>query len=156
MTHNPFGDPSEAENDDDFVVENLDKVDSKFRVPPGRWEAKVVEAIKELSKNSGAPMATVTFAMTGRDENGNETSEDVSGKEFRGWFSINALWKVKELLIGLDFDPAKYTDERGRTRIPLKEMPGRYCILEMEDSEYEGRTSSKISKVLPHPNGAEG
>lgn len=164
MAHNPFGAPNEAEDEDDFFVEDLDKADSKFRVPEAEFEARAIDAVKELSKSSGAPMAVVTFVLTGRrHEQGKmfdaPAGDDSAGKEFKGWFSVKAAWKLNELLRGLGFDPAEYTETlpngKTRTKVPLKEMPNRMCVLAMVDSEYEGRTSSKIDEVIPHPAGWE-
>jgi hypothetical protein len=159
MAHDPFGEPNEAEDDEDFIVEGLDEADGKFKVDDGDYEAKVIEAKKEISKSSNAPQAVLTVALTGkvcvqkRILDPKEGASPAGGKEFKSYSSIKALWKINELLIALGFD-----DLAGQpsVKVPLKKMVGRYCVVTMKQEDYQGRMSSKVQSMLPHPNGHEG
>ena len=154
---NPFGSPVENDDDDVLEVEGLDEVGSKFQVPAGIHEAKVISAIKETSKNSGKPMITLTTALTGQMVTKKEgftsvDGGDHGGKEFKMWCSLvpAALFKVKELAEALDLPI-----EDGCLRVKLSDLVGLQCLVLMEDREYEGRTSSSIKRMLRHPEGPE-
>ncbi len=153
---NPFGSPTEDDDDDILDVEGLDEVGSKFQVPSGIHEAKLISAIKETSKNSGKPMVTITVALTGQmdTEQGFTTAGDGEhgGKEFKMWCSLvpAALFKVKELAEALDLPM-----ENGRLKVKLKDLVGLQCLVQMEDREYEGRTSSSVKRMRRHPDGPE-
>lgn len=154
--NNPFGAPTDDDDDDVLDVEGLDEVGSKFQVPAGYHEAKVISAVKEVSKNSGKPMVTLTTALTGNmvGDAGMEMADggDHGGKEFKMWCSLvpAALFKVKELAEALDLPM-----EDGRLKVKLSSLVGLQCVVQMEDREYEGRTSSSIKRMLRHPDGPE-
>jgi len=153
---NPFGAPSDNDDDDILDVEGLDEVGSKFQVPKGFHEALILQAIKETSK-AGKPMVTFTMALTGNmvDTKGSLSTVDDGdhgGKEFKMWCSLvpAALFKVKELAEALDLPM-----EEGRLKVKLSSLVQLRCVLDMEDREYEGRTSSSVKRMLRHPDGPE-
>lgn len=156
---NPFGTPVEDDEDDLlFAVgqEDLDKADSKFRVEDGVHEARIIEVVRETSK-AGNPMITMTLAMTGQMYIKNKgwrdaPGEDTAGKEFKMWCALGAssLFKQKEVAEALHIEP-----EDGVIKLRKSKMVGKQVLAVMETREYQGRESSSVKSILPHPDGPD-
>lgn len=166
MVDNPFGAPEEEDVDDVLEIDGLEDVGTKFRVGVngGFYEAIVLEAKNDISK-AAKPMVTVKVGLTGRmmDKKGNIVDGDDkdSGKEFTIWLSrvTAALFKMIQWAEAIGLEITEYEKPDGsigkaiKTR--LSAWRNRRLVVQMVDSEYEGRTSSKVDKFVLHPEGWE-
>ena len=154
---NPFGKPVDEEDDDLLHAvseEDLDKADSKFKVPDGVHEAHFVSVKRETSKK-GNPMLTAMVTLTGEyktDKGFRTLEDDTKGKEFKTWIPLgaSALFKQKEVQEALDIP---VVDKQIQFR--KSNMVGKQLLVVMETREYEGRESSSVKSMMRHPDGPE-
>lgn len=138
-----MGAPVAEPSDDEFSVEGLDEVDSKFEVPDGTYGGKCVEIKNEISKKSGFPMIVFTYVLTDGGKH--------AGKEFIVYATKKptALFTMKMVLkaYGIDTDRPQLTFSKQQVlHVPVR--------LTMKAEKYmaddgEERSSSKIKKVAP-------
>lgn len=154
-----FGQVTDEDDDDVIDVDGCDdaSLQSKFKCPPGFFEGSVIGSKKELSKK-GKPMLTLTIALTGRGYDPKkkrivDSNADVGGKEFKRWCSLvpAALFSFAATSKALGIHP----DANGKIRAKPSDFVGRRCVVEMKDSEYNGKMYSGIDEVYPHPDGWE-
>lgn len=140
MTTNPFGDPGSDSGDDDFEVDMGEEGGAP--VPAGIYQIRVVDVETGVSK-AGNPMWTWTWAITG-DENGKET--ECEGKELKLWTALTpaAMWKLAETVKALGIP---ITDNKIKCK--KADIVGKSCKAVVEESEYNGRPTSSLSKCLP-------
>jgi hypothetical protein len=138
----PFG---KSKKDDEFAFDIPDDADSGTRgarIPEGEYRGKCVSIIKDKSK-AGNPMYVWSFVITkGRQ----------AGRDFPLYTVLTpeAMWKLSETLLALGV-PA----EAGTSGVFQKsDVIGVYCVLVIEDDEFENRPRSKLTRILPDPRGA--
>lgn len=128
---------SGPDGDDEFELEGLDEIDSKFLVPDGDYKFKLIEIEKDTS-NSGNPMWVWDFTIVEGPE---------AGKEFRLWTvtTASAMWKMVQVLVALGL----HDGESASVKFKRSDAIGRMCMGTMEQQTYQGRMSSKIKEVFP-------
>ena len=118
-----------------FEVDLTNVQESAYAIPDGVYKAKCVDVTQDVSK-SGNPMFTWEFEIT---------DGDYRGKTFKSWTAITpaAMWKVAETVQALGV---------GQTGQVVKFKKGdvvnKLCGIVMEQDEYNGRATSKITRVL--------
>ena len=136
---------SKPKKDDDFEIE---MPTNKARVGKGKHIAKLISVEKEVSKekddgSGGNPMWTWTFVVV---------EGPYAGEELKVWTALTptAMWKVGEVLnaLGLGTEPGQKVSFKRADAI------GRLCVLNVTEDEFDGRPTSKVAAVLPHPKGA--
>jgi len=137
---------------DTLEVQDVASSDQKYIVADGLYEARVLSAKRSVGKESGKPMAVLEYALTGRvwTETGWETDATAGGKEFTGYYSVGAVWKIKKLLLAFGLD--EFVKD-GNVSIPLSAFPHKQCILTMKQETFREQVSSKPANEHPHPDG---
>jgi hypothetical protein len=158
-----FGASVDEEDEDVIDVDGCDDetLQSKFKCPPGFFGANCIGAKKELSKK-GKPMLTLTFALDGTEFSATkgggfkprDAQHDVGGKEFKRWCSLvpAALFSFAATAKAMGFVPQ---GETNKIRAKPSDFINRRCVVEMKDSDYNGKTYSGIDECYPHPDGWE-
>ena len=158
-----FGEAVDDEEEDVIDVDGCDdeSLNSKFKCPSGFFGGNCIGAKKELSKK-GKPMLTLTIALDGTEFvpkkgggfKAREPQHDVGGKEFKRWCSLvpAALFSFAATAKAMGFEPAPGT---GKIRAKPSDFINRRVVVEMKDSEYNGKVYSGIDEVYPHPDGWE-
>lgn len=121
---------------DSFEVDLSDVQDSSYSIPDGTYYAKCVNVQQEVSK-SGNPMFVWDFEIT---------QGQYMGRTFKSWTAITpaAMWKVAETVQALGIGQTGSVVKFKRT-----DVIGKPCGLVIEEDEYNGKKSSKITKVIP-------
>lgn len=114
---------------------DLTDVRDDLSIPDGAYKARCIEVEQSVSQ-SGNPMFVWTFVLVGGQ---------YDGREFKSWTAITpaAMWKVAETVIALGVGQSGQVVEFKRG-----DVVGKECGVVMEASEYNGRMSSKISRVI--------
>lgn len=118
-----------------FEVDLTDVQETSFAIPDGTYKAQCVDIAQDVSK-SGNPMFIWEFEIV---------EGAYKGKTFKSWTAITpaAMWKVAETVQALGV---------GQTGQVVKFKKGdvlnKLCGIVMEQDEYNGRPTSKISRVI--------
>lgn len=136
--------PDEMDGDDNFEVDfaGMEKrAGGDFRIPKGQHPARVSDVVKKIS-NAGNPQLEWTYALT-----------DLPGKTIKRWTALSeqAKWVLHRDLVamGLCSD-----DEGSKVTFSRREAIGRHVILDIQDDNFNGKATSKVARVNPHPEGA--
>ena len=131
----PMPSQSSAPNNDAFEVDLSDVQDQSYAIPDGTYKAKCIEVSQDVSK-SGNPMFVWEFEIT---------EGQYAGRTFKSWTAITpaAMWKVAETVIALGIGQQGQVVKFKRQDVLNKE-----CGLVMEQDEYNGRPTSRISRVI--------
>lgn len=133
VTPNPM--PGQAGSNDAFEVDLSNVEDASYAIPDGTYKAKCIDVSQDVSK-SGNPMFVWQFEIV---------EGDYAGKQFKSWTAITpaAMWKVAETVIALGV---------GQTGQVVKFKRGdvinKLCGIVMEQDEYNGKATSKITRVI--------
>lgn len=132
----PAAGPTPGQGLSDGFEVDLTNVQGGFTIPDGLYRMRCLDVQQEVSK-SGNPMFVWDFAIVDGDQ---------AGKDFRLWTAITpaAMWKVAETVVALGVGQTGQVVKFGRADVVNKE-----CGALMEQDDYNGNTSSKISKVIP-------
>lgn len=134
---NPFGTPpKEGDADDVFSVDV--PVDNGFRVQKGKQPLKLIDLGKQTS-SKGNPMWVWTFAiLLGAD----------AGKEIKVFTALTAaaMWKLRETLSAFNI---KGAEGGAAAKFKRSDVIGRYVIADIDDSTFEGRPASNVTKLYP-------
>ena len=124
-----------APNNDAFEVDLSDVQDQSYAIPDGTYKAKCIEVSQDVSK-SGNPMFVWEFEIT---------EGQYAGRTFKSWTAITpaAMWKVAETVIALGIGQQGQVVKFKRQDVLNKE-----CGLVMEQDEYNGKPTSRISRVI--------
>lgn len=121
--------------DGDFEVDLSNVETNTYTIPDGNYKVKCIEVEQSVSKG-GNPMFVWTF--------------EVSEGEYKGFQSKvftaitpAAMWKVAETVIALGIGQTGETVKFKRT-----DVVGKECGAIFEETEYNGKTNSQISKVI--------
>lgn len=127
---------------DEFTVEGLDDIDSKFIVPNGTYPARCTDIEYGPSKKSGWPMFTFTYTLTSADKHGGKDFKIYATKKPTALFTLNMVLQAYGIPIGA-------TTTFKKSQILNKDV--RVIMLEEKYTTDGGeeRSSSKIKKVLP-------
>lgn len=111
------------------------EVDLSYAIPDGTYKAKCIEVSQDVSK-SGNPMFVWEFEIT---------EGQYAGRTFKSWTAITpaAMWKVAETVIALGIGQQGQVVKFKRQDVLNKE-----CGLVMEQDEYNGKPTSRISRVI--------
>lgn len=138
---NPFGKPAEGDSGKGkkFSIDFSD-MQSGFNIEEGHYPAKCIDVAEGQSK-AGNDMLTFTFAIM---------EGEYVGKEFKNFCAITpaALWKLAETLGALGVEVTE-----GVANFDPDDCLNKACVLEIEDSEYNGNVRSSIKTVHPHEKG---
>lgn len=153
MSNNPFANPnnnvtgapsggvtpmpgqSASNPNDAFEIDLSEVQESSYAIPDGAYRAKCIDIAQDVSK-SGNPMFVWDFEIT---------AGEFAGRTFKSWTAVTpaAMWKVAETVIALGV---------GQTGEVVKfkrgDVLGKECGIVMEQDEYNGKTTSRISKVI--------
>lgn len=131
----PMPKQSSAPNNDAFEVDLSDVQDQSYAIPDGTYKAKCIEVSQDVSK-SGNPMFVWEFEIT---------EGQYAGRTFKSWTAITpaAMWKVAETVIALGIGQQGQVVKFKRQDVLNKE-----CGLVMEQDEYNGKPTSRISRVI--------
>lgn len=131
----PMPSQSSAPSNDAFEVDLSDVQDQSYAIPDGTYKAKCIEVTQDVSK-SGNPMFVWEFEIT---------EGKYSGRTFKSWTAITpaAMWKVAETVIALGIGQQGQVVKFKRQDVLNKE-----CGLVMEQDEYNGKPTSRISRVI--------
>nr|DAO63053.1 MAG TPA: hypothetical protein [Caudoviricetes sp.] len=129
--------PGQSVNDANmgFEVDLTDVQETSFIVPDGTYKALCIDVTQDVSK-SGNPMFIWEFQIN---------EGPYKGKTFKSWTAITpaAMWKVAETVQALGV---------GQTGQVVKFKKGdvlnKPCGIVMEQDEYNGRPTSRISRVI--------
>lgn len=131
----PMPSQSSAPSNDAFEVDLSDVQDQSYAIPDGTYKAKCIEVTQDVSK-SGNPMFVWEFELT---------KGQYAGRTFKSWTAITpaAMWKVAETVIALGIGQQGQVVKFKRQDVLNKE-----CGLVMEQDEYNGKPTSRISRVI--------
>ena len=135
----PFGKPA---NEDVFEFE-FPAAGSGSRIEASDdYIGKCISVTKSVSK-SGNDMLVWGFVVTKGPH---------SGRDFTLYTALTpaAMWKVAETMLAFGVEG----EEGDKMRIRAKDLIGVSVRMRIVDDEYNGRPTSKIDGVLPHPKGA--
>lgn len=124
----------------DFTDVDLDG--GGFRIEPGDYPLKVVEAVQEVSNNDN-DMITWTFEGT---------KGKAKGKTFKMWTALvpEALWKLHSVLTALEVDIPESAFE-----LDLDDMVDLECMGVIDDDTYQNKTRSKLMDVYSLEGGKD-
>lgn len=131
---NPMPGASSSGAADAFEVD-LTNVQDGYTVPDGMYKARCIEVEQSVSQ-AGNPMFIWTFAIT---------EDKYAGREFKSWTAITpaAMWKVAETVQALG------VGQTGQVvRFKRADVLNKDCGLLIEADEYNGKPSSKITRVI--------
>lgn len=128
------GAPS-ANSNMSFEVDLTEVQENDYTIPDGTYRAKCVDVSQDVSKG-GNPMFVWSFELIGGQYN---------GRSFKSWTAITpaAMWKVAETVMALGVGQTGQVVKFKRT-----DVVGKECGLLIEQDEYNGKTTSKVSRVL--------
>lgn len=131
----PMHKSSGVPNSDAFEIDLSEVQDQSYAIPDGTYKAKCIEVSQDVSK-SGNPMFVWDFEIT---------EGKYAGRTFRSWTAITpaAMWKVAETVIALGIGQQGHVVKFKRQDVLNKE-----CGLVMEQDEYNGKPTSRISRVI--------
>lgn len=126
---------SSAPSNDAFEVDLSDVQDQSYAIPDGTYKARCIEVSQDVSK-SGNPMFVWEFELT---------DGQYAGRTFKSWTAITpaAMWKVAETVIALGIGQQGQVVKFKRQDVLNKE-----CGLVIEQDEYNGKPTSRISRVI--------
>lgn len=130
----PMPGGSSAANDA-FEVD-LTNVEDNSVVAEGEYRARCIDVTQDVSK-SGNPMFVWQFEIT---------DGKYTGRVMRLWTAITpaAMWKVAETVIALGIG------QNGQVvKFKRSDVLNRECGIVVEPDEYDGKASSRISRVIP-------
>ncbi len=109
-------------------------VQSQFEpIPPGTYEAEIVEASEKVSQN-GSQMIELRLQV------------EHEGRQRKLFFNLvfheNAMWKVKQIMKNLGFDVS------GPLEINASDFVGLPCRVVVNNEQYEGETRSRVTNIL--------
>lgn len=124
-----------ATNINDAFEVDLTDVQDGYTIPDGNYRAKCIDVTQDVSKG-GNPMFVWEFELVGGD---------FAGRTFKSWTAITpaAMWKVAETVQALGVGQTGQVVKFKRGDVINKE-----CGLAIEQDEYNGKMSSKISRVM--------
>jgi hypothetical protein len=130
----PFVPGGTAPNES-FEVDLTDVQEQSYAIPDGSYRAKCIDVIQDVSK-SGNPMFVWEFEIT---------EGKYTGRTFKSWTAITpaAMWKVAETVIALGVGQNGQVVKFKRGDVINKE-----CGIVMEQDEYNGKPTSRISRVI--------
>lgn len=136
-----FGKPKTGEVWDIDIPEDID---SRGRIPAGdKYLGKLVDVKKDKAKSSGNPMFVWSFLIV---------SGPQAGRDFNLYTALtpDSMWKVVETLeaLGVEVTPGE------PVRVNKRDLIGRMCLMNIQDDSYNGRPTSKLNGIAPHPKGA--
>lgn len=130
--------------DDEAVEVILPEGAESGRIPAGdQYIGQLLGMVHGRSKSSDNPMLTWTFTMY---------KGDFRGMDFTLYtpLSENSMWKLADTLtaLGVKWEPGV------KVSIKSKELKGTLVRMKIVDDKFEDRDRSKLSGILPHPDGA--
>ena len=139
---NPFGSPSDENDNFEVDLPEADSGGSDFSIPAGDYPARVIDLDHQTSK-AGNPMWVWTFGICKGEH---------EGKEFRTYTALSAaaMWKLNEVVVALGLGKPG-----SRAKFTKQEAIGKYATISLEDDEYNGVKRSSITKVMPAKAGDE-
>lgn len=141
----PFSRPSNDETIELLIPEGAET----GQIPVGKYPGKLLSVTKDVSKkrddgSGGNPMLVWVFTIV---------DGPYVGMDFTMWTALtpNSLWKLSDTLkaIGVAYTPGE------KFAISNGELKGTLVLLDIiDDKMMNGRKVSKLSQILPSPDGA--
>lgn len=131
----PMPGQSTARANDAFEVDLTNIEGQSYAIPDGTYKAKCIDVTQDVSK-SGNPMFVWQFELV---------EGQYAGRQFKSWTAITpaAMWKVAETVIALG------VGQNGQVvKFKRGDVIGKLCGLVMEQDEYNGKPTSRISRVI--------
>lgn len=127
--------PSGASNVNDSFEVDLTDVSEGYTIPDGTYPAQCIDVQQEVSK-SGNPMFVWDFIIS---------SGDYKDRTFKLWTAITpaAMWKVAEVVTALGVGQSGQT-----VKFKRGDVLNKPCGLVIETDEYNGKPTSRISRVM--------
>lgn len=124
-----------AGNASDTFEVDLTDVQEGYTIPDGVYKARCVELEQSVSQ-AGNPMFVWSFVIT---------DGPYTGKSFKSWTAITpaAMWKIAETVQALGIGQTGQV-----VRFKRADVINRDCGLLIEADEYNGKPSSKVSRVV--------
>lgn len=122
-------------SNDAFEVDLSNVQENSYAIPDGVYAAKCIDVTQDVSK-SGNPMFVWEFELVGGDYN---------GRTFKSWTAITpaAMWKVAETVQALG------VGQTGQVvKFKRSDVIGKACGLVIEQDEYNGKPTSRVSNVI--------
>jgi hypothetical protein len=131
------------DNDEDIITLDLSTArgndEDRYLLPDGEYEVDCTDVVQDVSK-SGNPMLVFHF-VTGAEHKGLRLREYCVTQG-------SAIFKLGLTLEALGLGKAGEV-----VKFKKSEAIGRRCIAKLKAEEYNGKRSSKIDRLKPHPKG---
>ena len=129
-------DDNDAPGDGWEIEDDLDKVETRKDVPPGRWLARVSGMEKKPTKDKTKDYFNLAFEILDCEK---PEDEAVIGGKVWDIFNVNqaALWKLKALISACGFDATG-------SRVP--NLIGCEVVLDTFEDDYNGNKSIKTKR----------
>lgn len=126
--------PGAPNSNDSFEID-LTNIEGNLAIPDGVYRAKCINVEQTVSK-SGNPMFVWDFELL---------DADFTGRTIKSWTAITpaAMWKVAETVMALGVGQSGEVVKFKQSDVINKE-----CGVVIEATEYNGRTSPSISRVV--------
>lgn len=159
-----FGKEEEDIGDDLFAGTDLDLNDpaarSKYDLDEGYYEGRLIQITRGESDNSGNPMLTWTFLLTGNwwGEDGKSDIEPIAfgdGTEWKVYTVLepaNAIFQLQQMGKALDV-PIVEKDGKARFSATKSELLDSIAVLRMKKEVYEDEMTIKVKRIKRHPDG---
>lgn len=136
MAGNQHDDNDGAPGDGWEIEDDLDKVETRKDVPPGRWLARVSGMEKKPTKDKTKDYFNLAFEILDCEK---PEEESVIGGKVWDIFNVNqaALWKLKALISACGFDATG-------SRVP--NLIGCEVVLDTFEDDYNGNKSIKTKR----------
>lgn len=144
MSYDPLA-PDETNLGDDEVFEHEVGEDDggKYVLPDGTYTALCTGVEKGRNKADTNDQYTWSFLVKGAN------GKEIEVKDWTG-LTPQMAWKLRQVVAALGV-PVVGT----QVKFTRKQVVGKRCQVELKKEEYNGRYSSKIKKIGPHPGGAD-
>jgi hypothetical protein len=137
-------DPTEAAIEDDEITVDLGAVKSnedRYVLPDGDYEITCTDVFRDVSK-SGNPMLVFHFV----------TRADQKGLRLREYCVTEGPAQFK---LGICVEALGLGKAGEQVSFKKSQAIGRRCVAKLKAEEYNGKRSSKIERLKPHPKGFE-
>lgn len=136
-------DPTAHDDEDEIVVDLSTQTsqEDRYLLPDGEYEVTCTDVVKEVSK-SGNPMLVFHF----------QTGAENKGLRLREYCVTSGAAAFK---LGIAIEALGLGKAGASVSFKKSQAIGRRCIAKLKADEYNGKKSSKIDRLKPHPKGPE-
>lgn len=125
------------------TLDFTDVEDNDFEtVAEGTYHAVLFDIEEGESSKKGTPLLNFEFKIMGGKFDGQKVWEDY-------YLTDGAMWRLKKALNNL----APERDHSGELKFEPQDYMGLECDIEVEHSEYNGKTYANVAEILPNDEG---